>query len=151
MKKQHILLLFTVMVMLIGSAILIDKNHSDNSNRTAHEQFLNEQYKSFPTFNPDEIEDMPKLDRPDLAGFSDFIKTLDPELQAVPTWRLNDAYRDIQSQAKLKSGNGTLEWSHHRTDMGGRTRALMFDPNDPANSKVWAGSVTGMIFIMMLC
>ena len=143
MKKQHILLLFTVMVMLIGSAILIDKNHSDNSNRTAHEQFLNEQYKSFPTFNPDEIEDMPKLDRPDLAGFSDFIKTLDPELQAVPTWRLNDAYRDIQSQAKLKSGNGTLEWSHHRTDMGGRTRALMFDPNDPANSKVWAGSVTG--------
>ena len=27
--------------------------------------------------------------------------------------------------------------------MGGRTRAIMFDPNDPANKKVWAAGVTG--------
>ena len=27
--------------------------------------------------------------------------------------------------------------------MGGRTRAAMFDPNNPSGKKVWAGGVTG--------
>ena len=27
--------------------------------------------------------------------------------------------------------------------MGGRTRTLMFDPNDPTFSKVWAAGVSG--------
>ena len=27
--------------------------------------------------------------------------------------------------------------------MGGRTRALMYDPNDTSGNKVWAGSVSG--------
>ena len=27
--------------------------------------------------------------------------------------------------------------------MGGRTRAIMYDPNDASGNKVWAGAVTG--------
>ena len=33
--------------------------------------------------------------------------------------------------------------------MGGRTRTLMFDPNDPNNKKVWAAGVTGGLWFNM--
>ncbi len=130
------------LVAVAVAGILIDQTSQTNE-RTAYEQYLNEQYQVFPTFSPEEIAEMPKMDRPDLAGLDDFYKTVDPELKTVPHWRAIEAYQELQKQkSPFKSLNG-VEWMHHPTDMGGRTRALMFDPNDATNSKVWAGAVTG--------
>jgi len=36
-----------------------------------------------------------------------------------------------------------MVWQSAAANMGGRTRDLMWDPNDPAGTKVWAGCVTG--------
>ena len=36
-----------------------------------------------------------------------------------------------------------MTWEGYGADMGGRTRAIMYDPNDPNGKKVWAGGVTG--------
>ncbi len=48
----------------------------------------------------------------------------------------------MQKEQSLKSTD-QLEWQSTVSNIGGRTRAIMWDPNDPANNAVWAGGVTG--------
>ena len=36
-----------------------------------------------------------------------------------------------------------MTWQNVPSNMGGRTRAIMFAPNDANNRKVWAAGVTG--------
>ena len=43
----------------------------------------------------------------------------------------------------MKSGDAPIQWTGYPADMGGRTRAIMYDPNDSQLKKVWAGGVTG--------
>jgi photosystem II stability/assembly factor-like uncharacterized protein len=133
--------------MLIPAALLssvLILNRKDT--RTDYEKFLLESAKTIPAdFKkiPKDKEVRAGEDSPDMAAYTDFVKTLDPALRAVPAERLRPAWeyaRDLQS---LKSSSGNLSWIHHPTDMGGRTRVLMADPNDPAGRKVFAGSVTG--------
>ena len=75
-------------------------------------------------------------------------RTLDPVLGRVPSERL-EAIRSQQITAS-KNGTSTLSgipnvsWQERGpSNAGGRTRALLFDPNDASHKKVWAGSVTG--------
>ena len=86
-------------------------------------------------------------DQPDMAAFQEYLKTFDPETGNVPKKRLVDAYhhtRELQrEQASYRNTNAVMEWETDGSDMGGRTRAIMFDPNDVENKKVWAGGVTG--------
>lgn len=72
-------------------------------------------------------------------------KTVDPQLGYVPTERLKLAY----DQAKRQRGLGVraavgLNWAERGpSNIGGRTRSVIFDKNDASNKKVWAGSVGG--------
>ncbi|MFN8347354.1 MAG: hypothetical protein U0X91_20285 [Spirosomataceae bacterium] len=46
--------------------------------------------------------------------------------------------------ARTNSAVQGIQWVERGpNNVGGRTRALMFDPNDPTHKKVWAGGVTG--------
>ncbi len=36
-----------------------------------------------------------------------------------------------------------MNWENTASNMGGRTRSFVFDPNDTNNKKAWAGGVTG--------
>lgn len=59
------------------------------------------------------------------------------------------ARTEIEEKAMLKSGNGNsdLDWIEMGPDnIGGRTRALIFDNQDPTASTIYAGSVTGGLF-----
>jgi photosystem II stability/assembly factor-like uncharacterized protein len=83
--------------------------------------------------------------------------TMDPKTKTVPVERLIEArkFRDgllarPSSKALLKNGNSiassNLNWTERGpNNVGGRTRALMFDLNDKANGykKVFAGGVDG--------
>ncbi|MBL6448486.1 T9SS type A sorting domain-containing protein [Fulvivirga sp. 29W222] len=89
-----------------------------------------------------------KKDRIDLAMRQEFDMTRDPKLEYIPKARLKKAqeFRESKirkarnSQAKISG----VTWTERGPDnVGGRTRALMWDPNDAGNTKVWAGSVTG--------
>ena len=96
----------------------------------------------------DKIEDNLKSpDQPDMAAFQEYILTADPATGDVPTDRLLDAYditRSLQAeQLTTRNSNLVMNWESSGANMGGRTRAMMFDPNDPDNKKVWAGGVTG--------
>jgi two-component system OmpR family response regulator len=80
-----------------------------------------------------------------MASIQDYFMTLDPETGATHPERLLAAYKETKAltqQTKFKSAS-SLEWEGTDANMGGRTRAIMWDPNDVSGNKVWAGGVTG--------
>ena len=90
------------------------------------------------------LQDIPKYDRPDLAAEFEFIKTMDPALGYVPVERLVKARAYAKELLSQKAQIPNVTWQERGpNNVGGRTRALMFDPNDSENKKVWAGSVSG--------
>jgi len=112
--------------------------------RQKYEVFLNRHFKNCPPYQLTDDSEMYPADHPELAAFQDFIMTVDPAEGIVPSYRLKNALiatREIQK--KSESLGLFFQWQEILADMGGRTRALMFDPNDPNKRKVWAGAVTG--------
>jgi hypothetical protein len=93
-----------------------------------------------------EVEDMPKKDRPDLAFMQDFLLTMDPKLKRPTKEVLYPVLAELNKQNNIYSSSktATINWVERGpTNVGGRTRALIFDPNDTAGTKVWAGGVGG--------
>jgi hypothetical protein len=91
-----------------------------------------------------------ETDHPELAWEQDFLRTMNPAL-GRPTPEVLPAIIQ-QNHAMLNSRNTTLDIPGSNTaawvergpnNVGGRTRALVFDPNDVTHKKVWAGGVTG--------
>jgi len=81
-------------------------------------------------------------DNPDMAALQEFLMTMDPATGTVPRERMIKAYRQTLEASQLKSGS-SFKWTGVPTEMGGRTRMLMYDPNDATHKKVWAGGITG--------
>ncbi len=76
----------------------------------------------------------------------EFEMTKDPALGYVPSERLQQAYREMRERKETasfkKSAVAGANWTERGPDnIGGRTRALLWDPN--TTNKVWAGGVTG--------
>lgn len=96
---------------------------------------------------------MPKADRPDLAYQQNFMMTMDPALGYPTPERLVQAKPRIQeSRNQFLQKNASVQdtnlpqlvWEERGPyEVGGRTRAIMYDPNDPTLKKVWAGAVSG--------
>ncbi|MCR9152995.1 MAG: T9SS type A sorting domain-containing protein [Bacteroidetes bacterium] len=118
----------------------------------AYGEFLAQHPFSNRSISLEELEAMPKADRPDLAGEQNFLMTMDPALGYPTPERLVAARERLlaaQNEFRFKVANDSsnlpnLIWEERGPyDVGGRTRALMYDPNDPSHSKVWAGGVSG--------
>ncbi|MFM2269827.1 MAG: hypothetical protein RL757_3268 [Bacteroidota bacterium] len=77
----------------------------------------------------------------------EFEKTVDPATGTVPIERLTDAKRyadELRAQNQFSRAAIGLSWAERGpSNIGGRTRALLFDLNDATYKKVWAGSVGG--------
>ena len=83
-------------------------------------------------------------DNPEGAWLQDYELTKDPLLGYPPTERMA-AVRDLidNSQHVQRSLPG-IHWDERGpNNVGGRTRAIMWDPNDAAHKQVWAGGVDG--------
>ena len=81
-----------------------------------------------------------------MAKEQDYFMTLDPATKRVPRERLIDAY-DYAEQIQ-ESLSREVTWEEHGpNNVGGRTRAIMFDPNDPTYKQVWAGGVASHISV----
>ncbi len=102
------------------------------------------------------LKKLPKTDRIDLAWQQETERTLDPELGRVPYERLPLAHAAAEKKRQeiLARPKGTgnpaidgisgIQWTERGpNNVGGRTRALMFDPNAISGKKVWAAGVTG--------
>ncbi|SOD89901.1 DUF11 domain-containing protein [Spirosoma fluviale] len=78
-------------------------------------------------------------------------RLIDPATGTVPYERLDEARRQLNNQSTTatgapvaQSGIPNMTWQERGpSNVGGRTRALLFDPNDPTRKKVWAGSLAG--------
>lgn len=97
--------------------------------------------------NPTQIKQMPKKDRPDLAWEQNYLATMDPALGRPTPEKLVPVYEQIsQAQNSLTTTPGAIAtpWVERGpSNVSGRTRAIVYDPNDITNKKVWAGGVTG--------
>ncbi|MCX6231595.1 MAG: GEVED domain-containing protein [Bacteroidetes bacterium] len=97
-------------------------------------------YSNIDTDNDEEEES----DRPDLAMEQDFLMTVDPVTKVVPYEKLAIANKEVEKLFKKKAPISGITWQERGpNNVGGRTRALMFDPNDANKKKVWAGGVSG--------
>lgn len=136
------ILAFIFVVSLSSAMIIRLSKQSPDDVRAEHEQFLREQMDKIPDYSEDELKKMSKPDRPDQAAIHNYFMTFDPLTGVVPKERLMKAYNNLKANPQ-KNRNNPLQWNGTSANMGGRTRAIMWDPNDPAGKKVWAGGVTG--------
>ena len=134
--KNYVLFFFTAFFLFL---ILI---FSDNK-RDHYESFLLSKYQTIPNHTKEELENIPKPEHPHLATFQNFFMSLDPVLGYVPSERLHEAFKETRNIQRQNSDSRSINWESIPSNMGGRTRAIMFDPNDPSNNKVWAAGVTG--------
>lgn len=92
----------------------------------------------------DEEGGLSKYDRMDLAIAQEVEMTKDPALGFVPRERLAIALEQIERSQFSRSSIAGTEWKERGSNnVGGRTRAVLFDPNDGTNRRVFAGSVSG--------
>ncbi len=131
------------LALLLG-VVLSMTRESKEEKREKYAAFLHHKAAAMEQPTEAELAEMPKPTHPDKAQMQDYFMTHDPATGIVPKERLMQNYLAVKNQATLKATNDVdLEWQGTSAEMGGRTRAIMWDPNDAAGKKVWAGGVTG--------
>ncbi len=134
-----LLVIFLFLLLLIRPATPVP-------DRLAYEHQLRETYRNMKSLMPPKPEPgRPKVGFPEKAALQNYILTRDPATGRVPAERLYNAWQEtikLQHQ-QAKSTNAIIQWQNIGSDMGGRMRCLLWDPNDPNHKKVWGGSVTG--------
>lgn len=101
--------------------------------------------------NHETEEELSKKTRVLARAEQEFNMTKDPELGVIPKERLWKAQeyvrslqREIENSGKARGAVSGVSWTSRGPDnVGGRTRAVMFDPTDSASKRVIAGSVSG--------
>ena len=135
MKRKFIV---SGLILLLSAAILALSYllNLQNNPRLSWEDNQSEAYDKIPA----------GADNPDWAALQNYYMCIDPVLKRIPEDGLDKAYQKTKDELRRnKNGNSlsNLDWIEIPSNMGGRTRAIMIDPNDTAGEKVWAGSVTG--------
>jgi hypothetical protein len=125
-----------------GYLVLHRNDRPDAEKRRKYELQLNVINQSAPPMQKNGKTEEKSADEPGLAAFHDFLMTFDPSTGTVPRERLVVALEYTRSVTSQKQGS-QITWQGYPSDMGGRTRAIMYDPNDATHKKVWAGGVTG--------
>jgi len=93
-------------------------------------------------------EKMSLRDRIDLAYQQEFDRTKDLETGRVPRERLQEAREAVSAQMRRdehgKAAISGITWVERGpSNVGGRTRVILFDANDASKKTVFAGSVAG--------
>lgn len=112
-------------------------------------KFLHEHpFNNRPRIERDLDEEENESDRPDLAWEQDFMRTMNPTLGRPTPEVLPATLKQITAIPTRTTmsipGSASSPWVERGpNNVGGRTRAIVFDPNDATGKKVWAGGVTG--------
>ena len=127
--------LFTVL-LLVTVAAISDAFYSDLQ-RTNNEKMMLEY------FERQEKNTLGKT--PAEKNLMDYFMLRDLDTNLVPFERLAEAEEQAKESRKLyQRSSTTLTWeSMGPSTIGGRTRAIMMDPNDATGKGMWLGSVSG--------
>ena len=124
------------------------KAQKEISSRAEYEEFLANHPFNNRKINLEEWENMPKADRPDLAWEQDYLATMNPVTRRPEREKLTLVMEMTKAMmlarpSGMPGGSGAGEsWVERGpNNVGGRTRAMAWDPN--TTNKVWAGGVTG--------
>jgi photosystem II stability/assembly factor-like uncharacterized protein len=127
---------------------ILNNEKTDEEKRLAYVEYINNHpYSKRKLLTKEELKKIPKKDRPDLAFEQDFLRTMDPATRSIPKGRLVAAI-NTANEMTAASRNTNFSWtSRGPREVGGRIRALFFDPNDNTDKKVFAGGVGGGIWM----
>ncbi len=143
---KRLLSISTSLILIAGVSFWFYQSNNTQNNkageRQAYEQFLLDSYKDLPQLNEEEESKEKRPDMPEMAGIRDYFLTMDPATKQVPVERLPEA-RKLTDAAHTRTFDPMPEWEYAEANSGGRTRTVMWDPNDDNHTKVWSGSVTG--------
>lgn len=131
-------------LMILGSwqtAWAQKKNYNRQVRKT--EKHLNKKVQKNADTKP-----LMKHATPDAYWIQEFIATMDPALGKPTPESLLTALQELNSnqytQYGAMPGTTNTPWVERGpTNVGGRTRALAWDPWDGSGKKVWAGGITG--------
>ncbi len=141
-RKTYLLYSAILLSAFLISVLIL--NRPTKNPRSEHEKELVAMYKQIPENVIKESEGKNRPDRPDLAAMQNYFSIMDPELKAVPVERLIMAWDETSTMKNsAQKQDNPLFWETAGSNMGGRTRAIMYDPSDVTGNKVWAGAVTG--------
>ncbi|PTM05057.1 MAG: hypothetical protein DA405_05220 [Bacteroidetes bacterium] len=133
-------------LLLLTASQIIEKPQSA---RESYKSFLAEHpFNNRPRLSKAQWKNNPPQDRPDLAWEQNYLATMDPILGRPAVERLEQVYQIVDQSTNQLSpsipGSAASPWTERGPDnVGGRTRAIMWDPNASSGNKVWAGGVTG--------
>lgn len=127
-------------------------NKDATMTRAEYQEYVRQHEYSQPLqLTAEEIQEMPKADRPDLAWQQNFMQTMDPALKRPTPEVLIPTMRKLAAQQQRKGktpGDSLFPWLERGPEnTAGRARALMFDPNDSNHRRVFSGGVTGGLWI----
>ncbi len=153
MKHRHSAFVLVALVALValgaGAALWSRAPQTEEEQRRDYEAMLAAHpFMQRDHRTPRELKaaGVPKKDRPDLAAEQDFLLTMDPATGTVPIellWAANRSAVAAKRSARQAERVTTAWQERGPSNVAGRTRALMFDPNDASARKVWAGGVDG--------
>ena len=85
-----------------------------------------------------------QVDDPRARMEAEMAPVRDPATGKIPVERLIKAREEIRKRVNQNVAVGGITWNERGpNNIGGRTRAVIFDPNDATAKKVWAGGVGG--------
>ena len=151
MKKQLGMILFATGMVIGVSYIGFNKLHSDQTKKSIAQHNLkittvNAKMKLRKHSKVKEGE-LAKSDEPDkFAEFYKAIRTREGETE--PGYKLNYKFEELKKARANRSANRSiLPWVQRGpANVGGRTRGLIVDPDDPTFNTWFAGSVGGGIW-----
>ena len=147
MKKINYIIGFTISFLVLYQPIEQDiRNFLNEKKRVEYEQYINS-FLQRDTLSFKESKALPKALRPDLKGTHDYLMLHDPNTGTIPTERILNALEIAEEKrTSWAYANRMTEvnWSERGPNtIGGRTRALLIDPNDSTKKKLWAAGVSG--------
>ncbi|SNS45650.1 Por secretion system C-terminal sorting domain-containing protein [Ekhidna lutea] len=80
-----------------------------------------------------------ELDGPEKSAFRDALMTMNPITGEIPTKNIKETIRNVKSGRS--AADRDFKWTQVDTEIAGRARAIMVDPNNA--EKLWLGAVTG--------
>lgn len=152
MKKTLLCLSSICVVVTIGLFVLDNTNDSDSKIsdlRKQHEQFLkNSPFKE--TLKLSKKERKANGLPPNKYSERIWELTMNPNTGKPEPEKLFEVQEKLRKKALFAKvpGENSNDWVERGpNNVGGRTRAIMFDPNDATNKRVFAGGVSGGLWV----
>ncbi len=143
-RKLFLTALISCISSFVYSQVINNNEISTRKYARMQKRIANQFHKSNLKFKS---ENSVKFATPEKYWEQEYLSTLNPKLGRPTPEVLTAEIQKLLTQNRdiaLQPGTSNSKWQlRGPNNVGGRTRALAWDPNDTKGKKVWAGAVTG--------